>query len=243
MKDAGFELRKFHTDDPNVQTINKIEKFQPLEDNLKVLGIDWDKQNDSFVIDLNKIYEAGIKRPMTKRNVLKIIASIYDPIISPVVVVLFKILFQKILLLKCEWDSDLNLGLAPKWEKLLNSLKEMTFTVPRFYFHYFNSTTVFYLHAFLDASKLAYATVIYLSIGELSISVLSKTKVAPIQPLSVPHLELLSCLLSAESIEIDSFRIFTCIIDHWEYYFLVRLLRCFTLDYRGTQEMETFYSK
>ena len=61
MKDAGFELRKFHTDDPNVQTINKIEKFQPLEDNLKVLGIDWDKQNDSFVIDLNKIYEAGIK--------------------------------------------------------------------------------------------------------------------------------------------------------------------------------------
>ena len=37
MKDAGFELRKFHTNDPNLQTtINKIEKFQPLEDNLKV---------------------------------------------------------------------------------------------------------------------------------------------------------------------------------------------------------------
>ena len=27
MKDAGFKLRKFHTDDPNLQTINKIEKF------------------------------------------------------------------------------------------------------------------------------------------------------------------------------------------------------------------------
>ena len=113
---------------------------------------------------------------MTKRNVLKIMASIYDPIILPVVVVLFKILFQKILLLKCEWDSDLNPGLASKWEKLLNSLKEMTFTVPRFYFRYFNSTTVFYLHAFLDASKHAYATLIYLSIGELSISVLSVPK-------------------------------------------------------------------
>ena len=37
MKDAGFELRKFHTNDPNLQTtINKIEKFQLLEDNLKV---------------------------------------------------------------------------------------------------------------------------------------------------------------------------------------------------------------
>ena len=175
MKDSGFELRKFHTNDPNLQTtINKIEKFQPLEDNLKVLGIDWHKQNDSFIIDLNKIYEAGIELPTTERNVLKIIASINDPIgiISPVVI-LFKILFQKILLFKCEWDSDLNPGLASKWKKLLNSLKEMTFTVPRFYFRYFNSATVFDLHAFSDASKRAYATVIHLFNGESSILVLS----------------------------------------------------------------------
>ena len=136
MKDPGFELRKFHTNDPNVQTaINKTEKFQPLKDNLKVLGIDWHKLNDSFIIDLNKIHEAGIELPTTKRNVLKVIASIYDPIssISPVVV-LFKILFQKISLLKCEWDSDLNPGLASEWKKILNSLKEITFTAPRFYF-------------------------------------------------------------------------------------------------------------
>ena len=55
------------------------------------------KQNVSFIIDLSKIYEAGIKLPTTKRNVLKIIAIIYYPIgiVSPVVV-LFKILFQKI---------------------------------------------------------------------------------------------------------------------------------------------------
>ena len=74
--------------------------------------------------------------------------------ISPVVV-LFKILFQKILLLKCEWDSDLNPGLASEWKKLLNSLKELTFTVQRFYFRYLNSTTVFDIHAFSDASKRA----------------------------------------------------------------------------------------
>ena len=56
-KDAGFELRKFHGNDSNLQTaINKTEKLQPLKDNLKVLGIDWHKQNDSFIIDLNKIY-------------------------------------------------------------------------------------------------------------------------------------------------------------------------------------------
>ena len=202
MKDAGFELRKYHTIDLNLQTtVNKIEKFQPLEDNLKVLEIDWHKQDDSFVIDLSKSYEAGIELPTTKRNVLKIIASIYDliGIISPVVV-LFKILFEKISLLKCDWDSDLNPGLKFEWKKLLNSLKEMTFTVPRFYFRYFNSTTIFDIHAFLDASKPAYGTVIYLTNGESSILVLSKTKVAPIQPVSISCLELLPFLLLAESV-------------------------------------------
>ena len=96
MKDAGFEFRKFHTNNPYLHTtINKIEKLQPLEDNLKVLGIDWHKQNDNFIIDLNKIYEAGFELPMTKRNILKIIASIYDPIgIISSVLALFKILFQ-----------------------------------------------------------------------------------------------------------------------------------------------------
>ena len=125
MKDAGFELRKYHTIDLNLQTtVNKIEKFQPLEDNLKVLEIDWHKQDDSFVIDLSKSYEAGIELPTTKRNVLKIIASIYDliGIISPVVV-LFKILFEKISLLKCDWDSDLNPGLKFEWKKVIKFIK------------------------------------------------------------------------------------------------------------------------
>ena len=76
----------------------------------------------------------------------------------------------------------------------------MIFTVPRFCFCYFNSTTVFDLHAFLDASKPAYATVIYLTNGESSILVLPKTKVAPIQPVSISRLELLSFLLLAESV-------------------------------------------
>ena len=50
-----------------------------------------------MIILLNKIYEAGIELPMTKRNILKIIASIYDPIdIISSVVALFKILFQNL---------------------------------------------------------------------------------------------------------------------------------------------------
>ena len=199
MKDAGFELRKFHTNDPDLQTtINKLENFQSLEANLKVSGIGWHKLNDSFIIYLNKIYEAGIELPTTKRNILKIIASIYDPIgiISPVVV-LFKILFQNILLLKCEWDSDLNLRLSSQWKKLFNSIKEITFTVTRFYFQLF----LIYMHFQMLVNMLMPLLFTYPMVNRVYL-VISKTKVAPIQPVSIPQLALLLRLLLAKSVEI-----------------------------------------
>ena len=43
----------------------------------KDLGIDGYKQKDIFIIDLNKIFKIGVDRTLTKRNVLKVIASIY----------------------------------------------------------------------------------------------------------------------------------------------------------------------
>ena len=73
MKDTGFELRKFQTNDQNLQiATKKIEKFQPLEDNLKVLGIDWDKLNDSFIIDLNKIMKQVSNYPRQKETYSKL---------------------------------------------------------------------------------------------------------------------------------------------------------------------------
>ena len=55
------------------------------------------------------------------------------------------------------------------------------------------------LHCFCDASKQAYASVIYITIGEginkTGQLVACKTKVAPIQLLSIPQLEMPACLL------------------------------------------------
>ena len=76
-------------------------------------------------------------------------------------------------------------------EKVIKFIKINDISSSKILFSLFSSTTVFDLHAFLDASKRAYTTVTYLSNGESSISVLSKTKVAPIQPVSLPLLELL----------------------------------------------------
>ena len=73
-----------------------------------MLGIEWDKFKDTFIIDLHKMFTNGFNSPVTRRNVLRLIASIYDRlgIISPIVV-LFKIYFQKLTTLKNNWDTDL----------------------------------------------------------------------------------------------------------------------------------------
>ena len=66
----------------------------------------------------------GFNSPVTKRNILSLITSIYDPlgIISPIVV-LFKIYFKKLTTLKNNWDTDLNLEMSSEWSKLFNYLE------------------------------------------------------------------------------------------------------------------------
>ena len=156
---GGFELRKFHSNNPSLQQkINQIENVvEPIQsEGLKVLGIEWDKFKDTFIIDLHKIFTNGFNSPVTKRNILRLITSIYDPlgIISPIVV-LFKIYFQKLTTLKNNWDTDLNLEMSSEWLKLFNSLQFSKFTVQRFYLPSNISLTdrKFDVHGFFDASK------------------------------------------------------------------------------------------
>ena len=71
---GGFELRKFHSNNPSLQQkINQIENVvEPIQsESLKVLGIEWDKFKDTFIIDLHKIFTNGFNSPVTKRNILR----------------------------------------------------------------------------------------------------------------------------------------------------------------------------
>ena len=134
---GGFELRKLYSNNPSLQQkINQIENaVEPIQsENLKVSGIEWDKFKDTFIIDSDKIFTNGFNSPATKRNILRLIASICNPlgIISPIVV-LFIIYFQKLTTLKNNWNTDLNLEMSSEWLKLFNSLQFSKFTVQKFY--------------------------------------------------------------------------------------------------------------
>ena len=116
------------------------------------------------------------------------------------VTIRYKILFQKLCQDKIDWDDPLSESTLCEWKKLVADLGEGTpISVPRSHFHSVEGPATLTLCGFSDASTRAYAAVVYLrmetSSGVVVRFVISKTRVAPLQPQTIPRLELLSAVL------------------------------------------------
>ena len=131
-------------------------------------------------------------------------AKLYDPleIISPIFLPV-KLIFQELCKLKVDWDEFLSEEMKSKFLTWISSLEtEEPISVNRCYFE-INPENIqsLQLHAFGDGSEMAYAGVIYLRIEmNETIStqlIMSKTRVASLEPMSVPRLELLASLISS----------------------------------------------
>ena len=79
----------------------------------KVLGLNWDTNNDFLVYDFADIIAVASKLEITKRNILRVSAMFYDPLglICPIVLQ-FRLIFQSLCAEKLEWDSPLPLHYA-----------------------------------------------------------------------------------------------------------------------------------
>ena len=105
-------------------------------------------------------------------------------------------------ILDVTWDKELPDSFKENWLKWLNELQSLTpLEIPRQYFN--NVVSEVELHVFCDSSQLAYGAVAYLR-GSTPKSetqcafVMSRSKVAPIKPQTMPRLELLAAVLGAE---------------------------------------------
>ena len=142
----------------------------------------------------------------TKRNVLSLLASLFDPLgmVSPVTVGM-KVLFQEICNSKFDWDEVLTGEIKRKWDKWVQDLAETKeICINRcLYETGGGDVTECYLHGFGDASKKAYCAMVYFVYrtkdGKAHVRlVASKTRVAPLKELSIPRLELMSARILAQ---------------------------------------------
>ena len=223
---ASFNLRKFESNSPdlcqrikeNEQGAHKVKGVNPQHHSLaapdqastktQVLGVTWDTANDRLLFDISDISRLMRESCSTKRNVISLATRFYDPleVISPITV-RFKQLFQRLCEGSLDWDEPLKGELLAEWESLTSDLQQFTpLQIPRCYLPMSDgrSTYSFSLRGYCDASKGAYAAVVYIQVeGDDVISsqfLCSKTRVAPVKKTTIPRLELLSALLLARLI-------------------------------------------
>lgn len=231
MAEGGFKLRKWKTNDPELMKrissseaiVTKPEIVRRLEDEEtyaksklecqggskgeRVLGVKWNCELDTFHLDLAHIAKRAEGLEPTKRNMLSLLASLFDPLglISPVTVSM-KILFQEICSEKLDWDEMLTGEIVVKWSKWVKDLLQTgEIKVDRCLYEAREgpSVTECYLHGFGDASKKAYCAMVYFVYrtddGQAHVRlVASKTKVAPLKELTIPRLELMSARILAQ---------------------------------------------
>ena len=163
---------------------------------VKTLGVLW-LATDVFT---SKSYCVVEKFQPTKRNYLKRIATLFDPLgmLSPFVI-RAKVLMQEIWVCGLDWDDPLPEELSVKMMSWFGKLPMFSkIRVSRCLQS--REVTSATLHVFVDASENAYGAVIYIRSeyikGKVSLPfAASKTKVAPLQSLSIPHLELIAVIL------------------------------------------------
>ena len=92
----------------------------------KILGILWDKQTDSFLIGI-----PNFSKRLTEKNILQILASIYDPLgfISPCFLS-GKGIYRNVCDLKISWDEDIPRENQDQWLKWIRDLHDKI-TFPR----------------------------------------------------------------------------------------------------------------
>lgn len=196
---------------------NKTEVLEslPTEDHAKDLK-DLDLRNDSIPIQRSlgtywciESDTLGFRiqlkdKPLTRRGILYTVSSVYDQLgaVSPVIL-LGKQILQTLCHQNTDWDEPVPDDILPQWEKwraqlpLLENLKFPRCLKPAG----FGTPVRSEIHSFSDASETGIGQVSYIPFinkeNQPHVSFLmAKSRVAPLKPISIPHLELTAAVIS-----------------------------------------------
>ena len=204
LRKGCFPLRKWASNDPSLipeSSGGPVNTHMSLDPNstVKTLGIQWKSRRDSIFY---KVDMSSLSNVVTKRSILSQVAKLFDPLglLGPVILNA-KIIIQLLWKAGLHWDSSIPVDIHTMWlsfKKQLPLLGEINFNrliiAP--------NVTEVQMHGFSDASEKAYGACTYLhstdNQGKPHISLVSsKSRVAPVKPMTLPRLELSAALLLA----------------------------------------------
>lgn len=165
---GGFELTKFVSNSrkllesfPLEELGKKVKELYIGYDSLpmeKALGMCWNTESDTLTI-----YIGDKSKPLTKRGVLSVISSMYDPLGMVAPSLLHgRLIMQEASRLKLGWDETIPEPLQSRWFTWMDSLNELTKVAldkcikPKG----FGPVVSCQLHNFCDASERGYGSVL-----------------------------------------------------------------------------------
>lgn len=209
LSQGGFHLTKWISNSRGVlMTIPEEEHASSvpsldLDTNLPVeraLGTLWRTESDSFGFDIN-----SLDADFTKRGLLRVISSVYDPLgLAGPFVINGKMLFQLLCRTKLGWDDPMPEEIKVQWRNWLDDLPSLSrLQVPRCLqpVKRLEVPVKAQLHHFCDASEAGYGSVSYLRFSNDETVhcalVMSKNRLAPIKQQTIPRLELCAAVVAA----------------------------------------------
>ncbi|XP_068204556.1 uncharacterized protein [Palaemon carinicauda] len=200
---CGFRLCKFTSNDVSVlNTIPADDRSKELKtrdinyDPLPTehaLGILWVVETDTFGFSV-----LLPDKPLTRRGILSIVLSIYDPLgfAAPFVLLAKQILQDLCKETNLAWDDEVPDDHQRRFKQWISEVPNLQkITIPRrLKLPQQAKDTTFQMHVFSDASTSGYGAVAYLTSNEGGCSktsfLIGKARVVPLKATSIPRLEL-----------------------------------------------------
>ena len=204
---GGFRLTKWISNSSDViQSVPVPERAEsvkeldlenwPVE---RALGIQWDVQSDTFH------FKIVVKdRPPTRRGILSIVSSIYDPLgfVAPLILPA-KAILRDLCRKGLDWDDRISPEDLARWQDWLQELPKLEqFTVERCLKpKNFGRIVSSQLHNFADASQEGYGAVSYLRLVNQDGNVycaflMGKSRQTPQKSVTIPRLELFAAVVA-----------------------------------------------
>ena len=206
LRQAGMHARKWLSNSPRVLRDIPLQDRKAEVDldadylpSTKTLGVWWLSDQDVFTFRENAP-SSDVK--YTKRNFLKQIATLFDPIgfLAPFTI-RAKMLLQQMWMAGFDWDEELTEPLTNAAWAWFSELPELTLLqIPRCLLVGGKQIDNVSLHTFVDASEDAFGAVAYVRYsyqdGTISTNIVAaKTRVAPSIATSIPRLELMGAVI------------------------------------------------